>query len=64
MAITVISGLVISTFLTLFVIPSIYTQVNRLRTVLGGEEFVVEPAASNEAGPQVAPSEGASYETS
>ena len=64
MAIAVISGLVISTLLTLFIIPSIYTQVNRLRISLGGEELAVEPAASIAAGPKVAPSEGASYETS
>jgi HAE1 family hydrophobic/amphiphilic exporter-1 len=53
MAIAVISGLVVSTLLTLFIIPSIYTQVSRLRTALGGEELVV-----------VASSEKASFETS
>jgi HAE1 family hydrophobic/amphiphilic exporter-1 len=64
MAIAVISGLVISTLLTLFIIPSIYTQVNRLRTALGGEEMVLEPATSTVAGPNAAPSEGASFEAS
>ena len=54
MAITVISGLVVSTLLTLFVIPAIYTQVSRLRTALGREEKSLEAA----------PAEGASFETS
>ena len=53
MAIAVISGLVVSTLLTLFVIPTIYTQVSRLRTALGREEKYLESA----------PAKGASLET-
>ena len=53
-AAAVISGLVVSTLLTLFVIPAIYTQVSRLRTALGREEKGLEAA----------PAEGASFETS
>ena len=64
MAITVISGLVVSTLLTLFVIPSIYTQVHRLRVALGGGEVVVEHDSAMSPGPRVPASEGASYETS
>jgi len=61
MAIAVIGGLVVSTFLTLFIIPSIYTQVNRLRIALGGKELALETATA--VGPQAAPTEGASFET-
>jgi len=44
MAVTVISGLLISTLLTLFIIPSIYAQVSRLRGRLMGEEvFEIQP---------------------
>ncbi len=63
MAIAVISGLVISTLLTLFIIPSIYTQVSRLRTRLGGEELAVETVVASTR-PTVVPAEGTSYETS
>jgi HAE1 family hydrophobic/amphiphilic exporter-1 len=62
MAIAVISGLVISTLLTLFIIPSIYTQVNRLRRALGGKELVFERTAHP--GSEALPAEGTSYETS
>ncbi len=37
MAVTVISGLLVSTLLTLFIIPSIYAQVSRFRGQLMGE---------------------------
>ena len=59
MAITVISGLVVSTLLTLFIIPALYTQASRLRVFLGGEELEIESST-----PSTSPSEGASYETS
>ena len=49
MAIAVISGLVVSTLLTLLVIPTIYTQVSRLRTALGREEKPLEAAPSGSA---------------
>jgi HAE1 family hydrophobic/amphiphilic exporter-1 len=49
MAIAVISGLVVSTLLTLFVIPTIYTQVSRLRTAMGREEKYFEAAPSGSA---------------
>ncbi len=42
MAIAVISGLVISTLLTLFVIPVIYSLVDRVKARMTGEELVVE----------------------
>ncbi len=45
MAIAVISGLVVSTLLTLFVIPVIYTLVDRLKARLtGGEAAAAAPA--------------------
>jgi HAE1 family hydrophobic/amphiphilic exporter-1 len=46
MAIAVISGLVVSTFLTLFVIPVIYSLVDRLKARLAGQESVFETAPS------------------
>ncbi len=64
MAIAVISGLVVSTLLTLFIIPAIYTQANRLRIALGGAELAMDPPASAATTTRAAPSEGASYETS
>ncbi len=44
MAITVICGLVVSTFLTLFVIPVIYSLVDRLRSGLVGDTSEAEPS--------------------
>jgi HAE1 family hydrophobic/amphiphilic exporter-1 len=45
MAIAVISGLVVSTMLTLFIIPVIYSLVDRLKARLTGRELVVEATA-------------------
>ena len=42
MAIAVISGLVVSTLLTLFVIPVIYSFVDRIKARLTGQELVIE----------------------
>ncbi|MFQ5527240.1 MAG: efflux RND transporter permease subunit [Thermoanaerobaculia bacterium] len=56
MAIAVISGLVVSTLLTLFVIPVIYSLVDRLKARLTGEESVVEDATAAVA-PPMAPHE-------
>jgi HAE1 family hydrophobic/amphiphilic exporter-1 len=42
MAIAVISGLVVSTLLTLFIIPVIYSLVDRLKARLSGRESVAE----------------------
>ncbi|HVF61184.1 MAG TPA: efflux RND transporter permease subunit [Thermoanaerobaculia bacterium] len=53
MAIAVISGLVTSTALTLFIIPSIYALVDRLQgRLLGREEAATASAAAGAAGPQ------------
>ena len=51
MAIAVISGLIVSTMLTLFVIPVIYSLVDRLKARLTGDELVSETV---EAPPRVA----------
>ena len=64
MAIAVVSGLVTSTVLTLFIIPSIYALVDRLQgRLLGREEAVAASAAPGAAGkaapshlPEIAPS--------
>jgi HAE1 family hydrophobic/amphiphilic exporter-1 len=53
MAIAVISGLVVSTFLTLFVIPVIYSLVDRLKARLAGQESTFE-AATPGRGPHAA----------
>jgi HAE1 family hydrophobic/amphiphilic exporter-1 len=42
MAIAVISGLIVSTLLTLFIIPVIYSLVDRLKARLTGRELVAE----------------------
>ena len=63
MAVAVIGGLVVSTLLTLFIIPSLYTQMNRLKAFLTGQELVVV-AAPAPSGADVAPSEAASFEIS
>ena len=52
MAVAVISGLIVSTLLTLFIIPVIYSLVDRLKARLTGRELVAEPAS--EAPPRVA----------
>ncbi|MCP4204411.1 MAG: efflux RND transporter permease subunit [bacterium] len=51
MAIAVISGLLVSTLLTLFVIPVIYSLLDRLRARLTGQEFAVESAAGKAGAP-------------
>ncbi len=63
MAITVISGLVISTLLTLFVIPSLYALVDRLQGRLLGREEArrfgrspARPVRPLRASPEIAPS--------
>ncbi len=64
MAIAVVSGLVTSTVLTLFIIPSIYALVDRLQgRLLGREEMVTASVAAGAAGqgapgrlPEIAPS--------
>ena len=45
MAIAVISGLIVSTLLTLFVVPVVYSLVDRLKARLTGHELVVESPA-------------------
>ena len=40
------SGLVVSTFLTLFVIPVIYSLIDRLKARLTGSELVAEAPSS------------------
>ncbi len=42
MAIAVISGLIVSTLLTLFIIPVIYSLIDRLKARMTGRELVVE----------------------
>ena len=51
MAVAVISGLLVSTLLTLFVIPVIYSLVDRLKARLTGEELVARPAGGGEMTP-------------
>jgi HAE1 family hydrophobic/amphiphilic exporter-1 len=63
MAVAVISGLLISTLLTLFIIPSIYAQVSRLRGRLMGEA-VSEIAPGRSGVGDVAAADAASFESS
>ncbi len=62
MAVTVISGLLISTLLTLFIIPSIYAQVSRLRGRLMGEEVFESQPGRSVVG-DVAAADAASFES-
>jgi HAE1 family hydrophobic/amphiphilic exporter-1 len=62
MAIAVISGLVVSTLLTLFIIPTIYTLIDRFKAQLTGQELVVERPSGPGVGEVAAP-EAASFET-
>ena len=63
MAVAVISGLLVSTLLTLFIIPSIYAQVSRLRDRLMGEAVSELPPGKTALG-DVAPADAASFESS
>jgi len=62
MAVAVISGLLISTLLTLFIIPSIYTQVSRFRGQLTGDK-TTEVAIERPVLGEVAPADAAPFES-